>query len=134
MSDAYTHWIAPFWMDVESPQTSAVEGARVYVMNPGIKPAKVTTSLRDLSGSDIWTGTATIAPQESQFVNVTGELGTQNGWCGISSDVPILPWGITQYDFGDAVGYANMVFFKVDPLVIEIDPGAVKQLADKLPR
>jgi hypothetical protein len=27
-----------------------------------------------------------------------------------------------------------MVFFKVDPLVIEIDPGAVKQLADKLPR
>jgi hypothetical protein len=132
MSDAHTHWIAPFWEEFATPQTLAVEGPRIYVMNPSLKAAEVLSTLFDTNGSVLHASTDTVQPRETALVN--GGIDSETwGWCGITSDVAVLPWGVTQFASGDTRGWANMTFFRVDRFVIEIDPEMLKQL-QKRPR
>ena len=131
MSDAHTHWIAPFWEKLYSPESNFEEGPRVWVMNPGLKPAAVTVAFFDSVGMLLGKHTETVEPRENWIFGVGSDI-TANGWCGVASDVPVLPWSVTQFSIGGHQGWANMTFFRVEPLEFpDMDPELIKRLQKK---
>jgi hypothetical protein len=126
MSDAATDWIGPYWKNLPHPGTTNVRAARVWVLNPGPVPTKVSVRFFDANGGAlIKTDSATVDPRLCRDFGAGAESG--EGWCHITSDHPVMPWGFTAFETGVDIGYVNMSFYRADVAIPKFDPASFQQ-------
>jgi|SRR5262249_10961332 len=115
MNDAATAWVAPVFLSLSNPDTETVRGAQVWVLNPGATDAKVTVRfLRAVNGSLVSESAETVKAKTSEIFVVGTDFTDEWGWCHITSDQPVAPWGLTCFETGGETGYLNMNWYRYE--------------------
>ena len=123
MSDAATNWIAPYVQNL--PHNDWI--GQLWVMNPGPNPTLATVRYYNVDGTDVTGEAEQIIPPFScrLFEGAGREAPPENGWCHITSEHPVLPWGITAFrtnppDGGEQEGFADMSFYRAGEIPFQI--------------
>jgi hypothetical protein len=114
MSDATTDWISPFWLSLPQGGSPVPQNAQVWLLNPGGSETQVRVSFLDMAGVSVNSYIETLAPRHCmQFLAEAGEI---MGWCHITSQHPVMPWGLTGWTAaeGGDMGFATMNFYRAE--------------------
>jgi hypothetical protein len=129
MSDAATDWIAPYWEIVRN-SSNDFRTARVWVVNPASTPSEVTVRFLNVEGGLNSTYSLALQPQQIMVWEPTPIEGWlfPIGWCAVTSQYPVMPWGVTPYREDDNVGYVNMSFYRADAPLAPIRPEPLEEI------
>ena len=122
MVDAAKDWIAPYWMSAQSVNGIGYQPAQVWIWNPGLIPTAVTVRFCNSDGG-IVTGNERDVPSFARRLFEASQphrFLDWSGWCHITSEHPVVPWGFTGYDANARRWFANMTFYRSDAEVLKL--------------
>jgi hypothetical protein len=118
MSDAATDWIAPYLRNVSLGGNGPGDlSAHVWVLNPGPSPSLVVARFFDVDGAVVADDEQTLSPFSCRSFEAPP---TEQGWCHITSQHPVLPWGFTAFESTRHRGVANMSFHRGDAEILKL--------------
>src|SRR5262245_11253052 len=125
MNDAGTDWVSAHWANVPHPdplgKPSRWSIAQIWILNPGPTQSRVRVRFFDIFGGLIFEDTPTAWRGHTLGVGAP-DSGGNPGWCHISSEQPVVPWGLTGFLTNKDTGFVSMTFHAADPSLREYAP------------